>query len=313
LSAFGATSEAAGPPQALSDVLSAICQVVRGKEEVVQLSLVAALAGGHLLLEDVPGVGKTTLAAALAATLGGTFSRIQFTSDLLPGDITGVTVYDRNNQGFSFREGPLFANVVLADEINRTSPKTQSALFEAMSEGQVTCDGTTRPLPRPFLVLATQNPYDGHGTFSLPDSQLDRFLMRLHLGYPAREAERQVLRMGGDTRTQARAVLTPETMAVLSERAQDTAVPEAVEDFLLDLVERTRVHPSLVRGVSTRGAVALYRAVRAQAFLAGRGFAVFEDVTRLAVPVLAHRILARDGGDGVAVIRTLLQGLRPAL
>ena len=297
------------PVPAVDRLRAAVGSVVRGKDAVVELAVVSLLAGGHLLLQDVPGVGKTTLAAALAQALGGRFARVQFTSDLLPGDITGVNVLEAGE--FVFRPGPLFANVVLADEINRTTPKTQSALFEAMAEGQVTVDGRTRALPRPFFVIATQNPFDHHGTFQLPDSQLDRFLMRLSIGYPDRESEREVLRQGGLGRVDAPQVASEGEVVGLVRRAQETRVPDVVEDFLLDVVRATRESPSLLRGVSPRGAQALYRAVRARAFVHGRDFAVPEDIRTLAVPVLAHRVLARGAGDargdgGERAIRAVL-------
>ncbi|MEZ4317031.1 MAG: MoxR family ATPase [Myxococcota bacterium] len=285
---------------ALGAVKRAVCTVVKGKDEVVDLALTAVLAGGHVLLEDVPGVGKTTLAHSLASALGGTFSRIQFTSDLLPGDITGTNVLDPVNGGMAFRPGPLFANVVLADEINRTTPKTQSALFEAMEEGQVTVDGVCRPLPTPFLVVATQNPYDHHGTYALPESQLDRFLLRLSMGYPDRESEREVLRQVG--RFELSAAIEPGQVLALRDQADRVDVAEPIEDYLLDLVRRTRADSRLVRGVSTRGAKALYRAARALALLEGRTYVVPEDVRRLAGPVLAHRVLARQrDGERVAI------------
>jgi MoxR-like ATPase len=293
---------------------AAICSVVRGKDDVVELALTGILAGGHLLLEDVPGVGKTTLAASLASALGGSFARVQFTADLLPGDITGVTVLDGGE--FVFRPGPLFANVVLADEINRTSPKTQSALFEAMEERRVTVDGRTRPLPSPFLVVATQNPHDVHGTYPLPDSQLDRFLMRVSMGYPDREAERAVLRQGGLHRATAETVTSAEEVATLVAAASKVRVSEGVEDYLLDLVRRSREDQRLLRGVSPRGAQALYRAVRARALVRGRTFAIPEDVRELAVPVLSHRVLARvdslrAGEGGEAAIRAVLDAVAP--
>jgi len=311
-----------GAPRAASDapaveqLRSAVGSVLQGKQEVVDLALTAVLAGGHLLLQDVPGVGKTTLASALAAAVGGSFRRVQFTSDLLPGDLTGVNVLERDSGRFVFREGPLFANVVLADEINRTTPKTQSALFEAMEEHQVTVDGQTRPLPRPFLVVATQNPFDMHGTFHLPDSQLDRFLMRLALGYPDRSTERDILRHS--RRPVPATVMSPDQVEALVGQAQQTAVPELVEEYLLDLVRATRSDARFVRGVSTRGAQALHRAVRARAFLQRRAYAIPEDVRDLAVPVLAHRILARSAGamdsdGGAEAVRGLLDELPPPL
>ncbi|MCO4745096.1 MAG: MoxR family ATPase [Proteobacteria bacterium] len=292
----------------------AICAIVHGKDDVVELALTGILAGGHLLLEDVPGVGKTTLAASLASALGGSFARIQFTADLLPGDITGMAIYQEG--AFAFRAGPLFANVVLADEINRTSPKTQSALFEAMEEGRVTVDGETRPLPSPFLVVATQNPYDVHGTFPLPDSQLDRFLMRIAMGYPDRDAERRVLRQGGLKRGVAETVASPDEVLSLVQAAAQVRVPEAMENYLLDLVTLTREDARLLRGVSTRGAQALYRAMRARALVKGRTFVIPEDLRVLAVPVLGHRVLARmDGGPsgsgGPRAVAEILDLLTP--
>ncbi len=281
---------------AVGRLRAAVCEVVRGKVGVVDQALTAILAGGHLLLQDVPGVGKTTLAAALAGAVGGTFSRIQFTADLLPSDITGVNMLDRGSGEFVFRPGPLFANVVVADEINRTTPRTQSALFEAMAEGQVTCDGETRTLDRPFLVVATQNPYDFHGTFHLPDSQLDRFMMRLEVGYPDREAEREVLRRGAMKRPVPDPVLDLHQVLDLMDAASRVAVPGEVEECVLVLFRTTRVDSRLVRGVSTRGAQALYGASRAFALVRGRGFVVLEDVRQLAVPVLAHRVLPRASG-----------------
>jgi MoxR-like ATPase len=293
----------------LEEARAAICQTVRGKPEVVELALIAVAAGGHVLVEDVPGVGKTTLARAVARALGGTLSRVQFTSDLLPGDITGVTVLDPSG-GFSFRQGPVFANVLLADEINRAGPKTQSALLEAMSERRVTVDGASHPLPSPFLVLATQNPLDFHGTFPLPDSQLDRFLVRLSMGYPALEHERAILRSGGARRAELAPALRLEQVREIVEAVELVDVHEEVEDYLLRIVRQTREDPRFLRGVSTRGAEALYRASRARALLHGRGFVIPEDVYELVLPVLAHRLIPRAEGErpGVAA-RTALLGL----
>lgn len=288
----------------LAALTGAVCEIVHGKEEVVDLAVTALLAGGHVLLEDVPGVGKTTLAQALAQAVGGTFARVQFTSDLLPGDITGTNVLDPGTGTITFRAGPLFANVVLADEINRTTPRTQSALFEAMAEAQVTVDGAPRPLPSPFLVIATQNPWDHHGTYALPESQLDRFLVRLSMGYPGREAERAVLRTRG--RPRARTVLTPETLLALQARVDEVTVADELEDLLLDLVAATRSDARLVRGVSTRGARALYRALCARAVARGRTFAIPEDLRELAVPVLAHRVLARRPDEEASALAALV-------
>ena len=303
-------AEAPSAPSAPSalDALATLRATVNaqlvGKPEVVDLALTAVLAGGHLLLQDIPGVGKTTLASALAAAVGGRFSRVQFTSDLLPGDLVGVNVLDSTTSRFSFRPGPLFANVVLADEINRTTPKTQSALFEAMEERQVTVDGATRELPDPFFVVATQNPFDAHGTFALPDSQLDRFLMRLSIGYPDRATERAILRRVA--RQAPEAVIDPGALQALIMSTNNTPMPEIVEEYVLDVVQATRTDSGLIRGVSTRGAQALHRAVRALAVVEGRAYPEFEDVRRLVVPVFAHRLVARGGhgpGDAATVDR----------
>jgi MoxR-like ATPase len=289
-----------------------IAEVVRGKDEVVELALVAAVAGGHVLLEDVPGVGKTTLATALAHALGGSFGRVQFTADLLPGDLTGVTVLD-GDQGFRFRAGPLFANVVLADEINRATPRTQSALLEAMAERRVTVDGVRHDLPDPFFVVATQNPHEDHGTFPLPESQLDRFLVRVSMGYPAREDERAILRAGGLRQARFSPGLSAAEARALCAAVDEVRMHPEIEDYLLDLVARTRADARLSRGVSTRGAEALYRAARAHALGRGRGFVVPEDIRALAVPVLAHRVVARGAGRGAAegALRGLLAELPP--
>ena len=290
----------AAASRSFAAVRERVQEVVRGKADVVELAVVAVVAGGHVLLEDVPGVGKTTLATALAAAIGGSFRRIQFTSDLLPGDITGVTMLDTGNvagRGFLFREGPLFANVVLADEINRAMPKTQSALLEAMTERQVSVDGIAHPLPQPFTVVATQNPHDFHGTFALPDSQLDRFLVRLSMGYPDPESERQILRSGGLSRARVAAALDPAEVAELCAAVDVVEVHPEVEDYLLALIRRTRTDSRFLRGGSTRGAEALYRAARALALGRGRGFVIPEDIRELAVPVLAHRVAARTEGE----------------
>ena len=296
----------------LAQARQVIQRVVRGKDTVIELALVAILAGGHVLLEDVPGVGKTTLAQALAAALGGTFRRVQFTSDLLPGDVTGVTVLVDGD--FAFRHGPLFANMVLADEINRATPKTQSALLEAMGERRVTVDGVSHLLPTMFTVIATQNPHDDHGTFPLPDSQLDRFLIRLSMGYPDRESEREILRRGASP-PPVEAVMTPEELQGLSELLPQVRVHPEVEDYLLDLVEKTRTDARLARGVSTRGAEALYRAARARALSQGRAYVAPEDVRALAGPVLGHRVLVRGGvhagRDAQQAVEELLWELTP--
>jgi len=279
--------------QHIADLLQAVRSVVRGKDQVVELALVAVLARGHLLVEDVPGVGKTTLATSLAQALGGSFKRIQFTSDLLPADLLGVNVLDTSSSELRFRPGPIFANVVLADEINRTTPRTQSALLEAMNERRVTLDGRSHRLPRPFVVIATQNPHDFHGTFDLPDSQLDRFLLRLSMGYPDMEAERAILRSGGLAKADVQAVVGPEDVQRLADEAESIRVHRDVEDYLLALADRTRNDDRLLRGVSTRGAEALHRAIRALALVRGRDYVIPEDIRELALPVWTHRVLVR--------------------
>jgi len=301
--------------EALRTLRASVRAVVRGKDRVVDLAITTVLAGGHLLLQDIPGVGKTTLAAALAEALGGSFSRVQFTADLLPSDITGVSVLAAGGD-FTFRPGPIFANVVLADEINRTTPKCQSALLEAMEERAVTNDGQTRALPDPFVVIATQNPFDFEGTYPLPDSQLDRFLMRLSIGYPDRRTELDVIRQGGRARLEPGSGISLDQVRALQQAAGSVAVPEPVENYLLDLVRESRADARLLRGVSTRGAQALYRASQAHALVQGRGFVVPEDVRDVAVPVLGHRVLPRsaggpagDGGD--AAIAGLLDDIAP--
>lgn len=286
---------------------------VRGKRAVVELALVCVLAGGHLLVEDVPGVGKTTLANALARAIGGIFRRVQFTNDLLPADIIGCNVLAAGG-AITFRPGPIFANVVLADEINRTTPRTQSALLEAMNEGQVSVDGQTIPLPDPFLVIATQNPHEYHGTYPLPDSQLDRFLIRTAMGYPDRESEREVLRGAARTGAELGAAVDAAQLQTLRARVANVRVHEDLENYLLDLVSLSRRAPALSRGVSTRGVEALQRAARALAVIRGRDFVIPEDIRALAVPVLAHRVLARaDTGAAAAdaAIRGILDELTP--
>ncbi len=303
-----------GAERALSAVREQVERQVFGKRDVVELALVCVLAGGHLLLEDVPGVGKTTLGLALARAIGGRFRRVQFTSDLLPSDILGATVLDTRTGAFSFRRGPIFSNVMLADEINRTTPRTQSALLEAMNEGQVSVDGETHALPDPFLVIATQNPHEFQGTFPLPDAQLDRFLVRTSMGYPDREAERAVLRGESRRAGDDAAALDAAGLATLRSAASDVKVHAEIEDYVLDLVAASRTAATLARGVSPRGTEALVRACRARAVLQGRAFVIPEDVRALAVPVLSHRVVARAetaAGAGEAAILGILARLAP--
>src|ERR1700736_6057866 len=268
-------------------------RVIRGKDDVLRLALVSIFAKGHLLIEGVPGVGKTTLGQALARAIDCSFQRIQFTSDMLPSDVLGISIYSSLEQKFEFKRGPVFANVLLADEINRTTPKTQSALLEAMNEGQVTIDAHSYQLPQPFLVIATQNPIEHHGTYPLPESQLDRFLMRVRMGYPDAQAERQILRSeaGAAHLDNLRPVLTGADVLEMQQAAKNIRVDESLVTYALEIVRRTRESEFLSLGVSPRGSQALYRAAQAMAFLEGRTFCTPEDFKPLAVPVFAHRVV----------------------
>ncbi|MGH7353966.1 MAG: AAA family ATPase [Candidatus Rokuibacteriota bacterium] len=273
-----------------------LARALVGKPDVVRLAVVGLLARGHLLIEDVPGVGKTTLAAALARSIGGGFQRIQFTSDMLPSDILGVSVYQPDRGDFVFKPGPIFTNIVLADEINRTTPKTQSALLEAMNEAQVSLDHATHPLPRPFMVLATQNPLEYEGTHALPESQLDRFLLRIRIGYPGAGDEKSLLRAGGAPVPESLTpVLDARQVLELQETVDRVRADESVLEYLLALVTATRTSPMLLLGVSPRGSLALLRAARARALADGREYLVPDDVKALAVPALAHRVIVRSG------------------
>ena len=300
------------------DALQAnIGRVFLGKPEVVRLVAVALLAEGHVLLDDVPGVGKTLMAKALARSVACRFNRIQFTPDLLPGDLLGVTIYRSQTGEFVFQPGPLFAEIVLADEINRATPRTQSALLEAMQEKQVTVDGNTRPLGPPFLVVATQNPHEFEGTYPLPESQLDRFLIRVKVGYPSREAERAILTQhrAGEPVEKLDPVLQPADVLALQEYVRTVRVDDSIAEYILDLIGETRRHNELALGASIRGALALYRAVQAYAVTAGRDYAVPDDVKALAEPVLAHRLVTRSwaaGGhpDAGPVVRDILSKVR---
>ena len=287
-----------GPPGSLSklsEIEAALGEAIRGKPEVVRLSLTCLLARGHLLIEDVPGVGKTTLAQALARSVDSSFHRIQFTSDMLPSDVVGVTIYNAHTEEFEFKRGPVFTHFLLADEINRATPKTQSALLEAMNELQVTIDGRSYPLEQPFMVVATQNPVEHHGTYPLPESQLDRFLMRIRIGYPEAGAEREIVRRGGATPAETmRSVLSGDDLVALQDAVARVTVDDALVDYMLAVVERTRTHESLAMGVSPRGAQALYRATQALAAVEGRDYATPDDVKRLALPVFAHRVMVNS-------------------
>jgi len=274
-------------------VLDNIAQVIQGKPEVIELVLLCLVSEGHLLIEDVPGVGKTSLAKALSASIDGTFGRLQFTPDLLPTDVVGLTVWNRNTSEFEFRPGPVFGNIVLADEINRASPKTQSALLEAMAEAQVTVDGTTYPLASPFMVIATQNPIEHEGTYPLPESQLDRFLMRVSVGYPSADSELQILDTHGDhdALDDISSVITAADVRALSDAAKTVHVAPALKSYLVELANASRRHPHLALGMSPRATLALQRVARARAAANGRTYVVPDDLKALAEPVLAHRLL----------------------
>jgi MoxR-like ATPase len=281
----------------LSRVRESVQSVIRGKDDVVQLALVALFARGHLLIEDVPGVGKTTLAHSLARSFDCTFQRIQFTSDMLPSDVIGISIFNQQTESFEFRPGPVFANIVLADEINRTTPKTQSALLEAMNEFQVTVDNHTYPLPQPFMVVATQNPIEHHGTYPLPESQLDRFLMRLRIGYPPAESEKEILKNSAlsDPLAKIQPSMTAGEVVEVQQAVRRVSVDDALIHYLLAIVEKTRHHPDLTLGVSPRGSMMLYRAAQAMALVEGRNYCIPDDFKRLVLPVFAHRTVVSAG------------------
>jgi len=293
----------------LKGVVKEVARVVKGKEEVIVRSLTCLLAQGHLLIEDVPGVGKTTLALSLARALDLTFSRIQFTSDLLPSDITGTSIFDQSKKEFVFRPGPVFNNVVLADEINRATPKTQSALLEAMAERQVTVDGVTYSLPRPFFVIATQNPIEHYGTYPLPESQLDRFMMRISIGYPPEEVEKEII-LGSDPLEgieDLKPVVSRDQLIQALEDVKRVHLSEEVGEYIQRIILQTRNHPAIILGASTRGAIHLTLCSRALAYIRGRDFVVPEDVIEVAPHVIGHRILTRDEENRDAIVREILK------
>ncbi len=317
------TAETASPP--LDELLSLtnrlmenIGSVVLGKSDVIRLAVVALLAEGHILIEDVPGVGKTLLARAMAASIDCSFRRVQFTPDLLPSDVLGSSVYHAPSGDFVFKPGPLFANVILADEINRTTPRTQSALLEAMSDRQVSVEGKTYPLEPPFLVMATQNPYEFEGTYVLPESQLDRFMIRLRMGYPIRSEERKVFasHRSGEPVESLGAALSSEDVLRLQRAVRTVQVDDAISDYLLDIIHATRKSEDLHVGVSTRGALTLYRAAQSLALVSGRNYVVTDDIKSLVVPVLAHRVVGKsflqagEFGAAEAIIRDLVDRIR---
>lgn len=286
-----------------------IGKVIKGKRQTIDLAVVALLAEGHLLIEDVPGVGKTTLGHAMAMALGSKFHRLQFTSDLLPSDVLGVAIYNPNVHEFEFKQGPIFANIVLADEINRTTPKTQSALLEAMNENQVTIDNVTHPLPRPFMVLATQNPVEHHGTYPLPESQLDRFLMKIEIGYPDAAAEKEILGRysNGNNSRALEPVLNPSEVLELQNECRRVHVGDALVDYMIEIVNHTRNHAEIELGVSPRGTAALFRASQGLALVQGRDYVLPDDVKTLIPNVFGHRlVLARSSTGHPQGSQTLL-------
>lgn len=303
----------------LAALVANVEKIILGKTDVVRLSIIGLLAHGHILFEDVPGVGKTTLAQCLALSLGLSFQRIQFTSDLLPSDILGVTVYDPERREFEFREGPIFANIVLIDEINRTTPKTQSALLEAMNTAQVSIDRKTHDLPTPFIVMATQNPLEVHGTFPLPQSQLDRFMMRVHIGYPEAADESKILR---DPRlatdfSALKPVVAREELIAMQSASNAIKIEDSLVDYMVRLVRATRELPQLDMGVSTRGALALRRSAQARAYIEGRDYCIPDDIKAMAIPTLAHRIVPvqtfDDGASGIGGGSEQIQSLLDVL
>ena len=293
----------------INAVVEEVAKVVRGKEEEIRRSLICFLAGGHLLIEDIPGVGKTTLALALSKAMSLSFARIQFTSDLLPSDIVGTSVFDQSKREFVFKAGPVFNNVVLADEINRATPKTQSALLEAMAERQVTVDGTTYELPDPFFVIATQNPMEHYGTYPLPESQMDRFTMRLSIGYPDTDTERDIV-MGVNPLEKVstvKEVVSAHDIREATEEVKKVYISPEVADLIVSIVSQTRSDANILLGVSTRGAIHLANCARALAYSKDRDFVVPEDVLEMAVPVLSHRLIVREGMDKEEAVSEVLQ------
>lgn len=308
---------AISPAEKIELLQAAIERVIRGKPEAVRLAIVTLLAGGHLLIEDVPGVGKTTLAHALALALDCAFQRIQFTSDLLPSDVVGLSVYNQQESVFEWKPGPIFANVILADEINRTTPKTQSALLEAMAEQHVTVEGVTHPLPAPFMVLATQNPIEHHGTYPLPESQLDRFMLRLRIGYPGAADERQILRdrERAEPLEEVQPVMSAADVLELQRSVSEVSVDDAIVDYLMRIVAATRASEMLDLGVSPRGTLSLFRAAQALALTEERSYCLPDDVKRLVIPIFAHRIAVssryssamRRSEEAEAVLREIMK------
>ena len=300
-----------------------IARIIRGKDEAIRLSLIALLARGHLLIEDVPGVGKTTLAQAIANSFHCAFQRVQFTSDMLPSDVLGISVFNPAEQQFEFKPGPIFTNIVLADEINRTTPKTQSALLEAMNEAQVTVDNNTHALPQPFMVLATQNPIEHHGTYPLPESQLDRFMLRIRMGYPSRESEKQILQQRAHSRMTdvIESSIEASDVLMMQQEVLQVRVYDSLLDYALEIIDRTRQTERLTLGVSPRGSLMLQRAAQARAFIEGRDFCLPDDFKQLIVPVFAHRVAVntrfantqRKSAQAEAILREIVETTRVPL
>jgi MoxR-like ATPase len=286
----------ANPTEKIKHLQSAVERVIKGKPEVVKFALVTLMARGHLLIEDVPGIGKTTLSNALAKALDIDFQRIQFTSDLLPSDVVGLSIFNQLSGNFEWKAGAIFANIILADEINRATPKTQSALLEAMAEGQVTADGISRKLPLPFMVVATQNPTEHHGTYPLPESQLDRFMLRISVGYPAKDYERQMLRdrERKNPLDAMQSVMSESDVLDLQQLASEVRVDESLISYLLEIVEQTRGNEQIELGISPRGTISLFRAAQSLALIEGRDFCIVDDIKRLVLPCFAHRIIVNS-------------------
>lgn len=293
-------------------IISNIQKVFRGDREKIELCLIALLADGHMLIEDIPGVGKTLLARSLALSIKADFKRVQFTSDLLPADITGVTIYSKEKEAFIFKKGPIFTNILLADEINRASPKAQSALLEAMNERKVTVDHRTYPLPRPFFVIATQNPLEFYGTFPLPESQLDRFLIRIELGYPPREEEKRMLfeQKEKEPWDLIQPIVEKEEILEMQREVKKIKVEDSIADYILNLIKATRESPYFLRGASPRASLMLMKASQARAFLDGRSYVVPDDVKKVFLPVIAHRIYSKRELDKTNVEKALLEILQ---
>src|SRR6201998_2456466 len=324
MKASDTTMSTAAASSLISQLQRAIARVIRGKDDAIELALVALLGRGHLLIEDVPGVGKTTLAQSLAHSFHCSFQRIQFTSDMLPSDVVGISVFNQIDQQFEFKPGPIFANIVLADEINRTTPKTQSALLEAMNEAQVTVDAHTHPLPRPFMVLATQNPIEHHGTYPLPESQMDRFLIRIRMGYPSRDSAREIMRQhsgGRNAAAEVSPVMEAGDVEMMQRAVEHVRVDDSLRDYAIDVVDRTRKTEQLTLGVSPRGLLMLQRGAQARAFLEGRDYCTPDDFKQLILPVFAHRVVVntrfattqKKSAQSEAILREIIESTRVPL